>query len=298
MASRYDSLLDRFHTIATTKQGTRYEILAAMIAKTLEENRRVIHDLKVRGDSDVKHQIDVTVEGHDGRKTLLIECKDFDTSEDRVGLSIVRDFWAVVDDTRPDSAWIITCNGFTSEALKFAKAKEIKPIIMRLFEDRDLNGRIARIVLNVHVLTPINPSADLHIDDVSESILRGAMAMAGIEKGISVGDDAHFIMPDGTSRHFVEVVSSEINDAVRNRTEGEARAILPPKGRRLVIAGTDIPYKGIVVKFGILSETITNEIVANNTAKLIIQGVGATDLIIFDDQIKRRRIDPATGEIS
>jgi hypothetical protein len=60
-----------------------------MIAKTLEENKRVIHDLKLRGESHVAHQIDVTVEGEDGRKTLLIECKDFDVSGNKVGLSIV-----------------------------------------------------------------------------------------------------------------------------------------------------------------------------------------------------------------
>ena len=49
MSSAYDELFDRYHQIATTKAGTRYEILAAMVCKTLEERNAVIHDVKLRG---------------------------------------------------------------------------------------------------------------------------------------------------------------------------------------------------------------------------------------------------------
>jgi hypothetical protein len=52
------------------------------------------------GTSDVSHKIDlhVTVEGQSRR--VLIECKDFDISGDKVGLPIVRNFWAVCWTTR------------------------------------------------------------------------------------------------------------------------------------------------------------------------------------------------------
>lgn len=297
MASKYDELLDRYHTIATTKAGTRYEILAAMLAKTLEEQKRVVHDIKLLGDSDVPHQIDVTVEEPAGRKHLLIECKDFDISGDKVGLSIIRDFWAVVDDTKPDSAWVLTCNGFTSEALKFAKAKGIKCIVMRLYTDQDDKGRIKRIVLSTHLLQPIEPRVSLFVDEDDFPILEMAKKAAGIGESLHLNDDAYFLLSDGIRKHFNEVLTAEMNDAMGTRLAGEVRAIVHPNGRRLFIGGTEVPYKGIIINFAILSETSTQEIVSQRTAELLVEGIQDADMIIFDDQIRRRRIDPDTGEI-
>jgi hypothetical protein len=57
--SRYDELHDKYDAILTTKSGTRYEHLAAMVFKALEESTAVIHDLSLLGESDVSHQIDV-----------------------------------------------------------------------------------------------------------------------------------------------------------------------------------------------------------------------------------------------
>ena len=67
--SKYDALHDKYHTAATRKAGNKYERLAALVFKVLEEKNTVIHDIKLTGsDPDVKHQIDVTVERNDGRK--------------------------------------------------------------------------------------------------------------------------------------------------------------------------------------------------------------------------------------
>jgi hypothetical protein len=49
---------------------------------------------------------------------------------------------------------------------------------------------------------------------------------------------------------------------------------------------------------GIFSEMEPRKIVSRRTAELILEGIQDADLIIFDDQIRRRRIDPDTGEIS
>jgi hypothetical protein len=161
--SRYDDLLGRYHQIATTKQGIRYEILAAIVCKTLEEKGVVIHDVAVRGESGVKHQIDVTIETAGKKRRCLIECKDFDTRSAKVGLGTVRNFESAVRDTAPDEAWIVTCIGFTRDALKFAKAKGITPVVMRLFEDSDLAGRIVRSVVNMHVPSPGDPVLSLFV---------------------------------------------------------------------------------------------------------------------------------------
>lgn len=122
--SRYDELHDKYHQIITTKGGTRYERLAAMVFKALEERNVVIHDLKLSGqDPEVKHQIDVSVEIGGAIKRVLVECKDFDVSGDKVGLDIIRNFRSVLEDTKADEGIVITCNGFTEDAQKYARSK-------------------------------------------------------------------------------------------------------------------------------------------------------------------------------
>ena len=45
--SRCDELHDKYHQILTTKVGTRYERLAAMVYKALEDKNVIIHDLSL-----------------------------------------------------------------------------------------------------------------------------------------------------------------------------------------------------------------------------------------------------------
>src|SRR5450755_998973 len=97
--SKYDELHDQYQAILTTKTGTRYERLAAVVFAAMERDGVVIHDLGVLGAvSGVEHQIDVHIEKNGVKRRVLIECKDFDVSGDPVGLGIVRDFQGVLSD--------------------------------------------------------------------------------------------------------------------------------------------------------------------------------------------------------
>ena len=66
--------------------------------------------------SGVEDQIDVTIDYKGKPRRILMECKDYDISGDKVGLGVVRDFVGVITDVKPDEAVIITCNDFTAEA--------------------------------------------------------------------------------------------------------------------------------------------------------------------------------------
>lgn len=138
--SRYDELHDRFFSTQSPKEGTRYERLAAVVLKSLSEQSVVIHDFRLRGDSTVKHQIDVLIEVGGMRKRTMIECKDFDKSGRLVGISVLRDFRSVVEDTNADEAFVLTCTGYTRPARKYAKAKGIKLAVMRVLEEKDWEG--------------------------------------------------------------------------------------------------------------------------------------------------------------
>lgn len=79
--SRYDELHDKYERIATTKAGTRYERLAALAFKILKDRDVVIHDLKLVGETGVEHQIDVRIDSNGTPRHLLVECKDFGSSD-------------------------------------------------------------------------------------------------------------------------------------------------------------------------------------------------------------------------
>lgn len=72
--STYDKLYEKYWGSGLVKSGTRYERLTAFVLKSLHNQNTVIHDIKLLGESDVKHQIDVTIEENSSRKRILIEC--------------------------------------------------------------------------------------------------------------------------------------------------------------------------------------------------------------------------------
>lgn len=296
--SRYDRLFNKFHQIDNRKAGARYEILAAMVLKSLHELDVVIHDIKLHGDDpEVKHQIDITIDRNGSPHRILIECKDYDISGDKVDLDIVRSFRSVIEDTRADEGWIITCNDFTIDARKYAKSKNIKLALLRTFIEKDMEGRIVKIILNIIAVIPTNPVANIYLDENQAKHFQSACNAAGIKNGIHLNDDAWFLLPDGTRRHFNDVLSEEMRRAIGWNQRGLARVAIKPEGRRLYIAGTEVPYQGFVINFTIDEEKLRREIVSNRTAELLLSGFGESDIIIFSDQIERRKIDPLTGEI-
>lgn len=106
-----------------------------MVFAALERDAVVIHDVEVVGTiTGVPHQIDVQIEKDGLLRRILIECKDYDVRGEPVGLGVVRDFFGVVSDVRPDESWIVTCNDFTAPARKYAKGMGIKLATLRFFE--------------------------------------------------------------------------------------------------------------------------------------------------------------------
>lgn len=162
MSEGVDFVYDRLVAQEKLKAGTKYERLAAIAFRQIIE-RETVHDLRLAGTSGVAHQIDAVV--GDARKRVLIEAKDYDKP---VGLGIVRDFSAVVQDVRPDEAYIVTTHRFTKPAIKFARAKHIKLAILRPPLEDDWTGLIRRIMLQIAVTGqtgPPNVTWQLHPDD-------------------------------------------------------------------------------------------------------------------------------------
>ena len=75
--SYYDEIHDKYEKINTTKKGTRYERLAALVFKKLDESGTVIHDLKLLGESGTESQIDVVIDSEEGRAMALQKMQEF-----------------------------------------------------------------------------------------------------------------------------------------------------------------------------------------------------------------------------
>jgi hypothetical protein len=296
--SRYDELHDKYHAILTTKAGTRYERLAAMVFKALEERDIVIHDLKLSGeDPDVKHQIDVTIEIDGVKKRRLIECKDFDIAGDKVGLGILRDFRSVIEDTKADEGIVISCTGFTEDARKYAKSKGIKLAVLRVVEMRDLNGYILKIRIGITVQLPANPTATIAIPEIVSQRYFEQLEAIGAKNGIHNTDPVFFVR-DGERYQFNAFVTKRMNDAIPPAGPTIVEAIIPPDDWLIQIgANPALPFDGIKVKFEVDEERHTSEIVSDRVAELILAGFGEDDIIIYGDQIERRSIDADTGEV-
>jgi hypothetical protein len=297
--SRYDHLHDKYHQIFTTKAGTRYERLAALVFKALEEKHAVIHDLKLAGaDPEVQHQIDVTVEITGTKKRLLIECKDFDVSGDKVGLDILRSFRSVIEDTQADEGIVITCNGFTDDAQKYARSKGIKLAVLRLFETRDMEGRIIKVIVGLIVLQPSNPVANIHVKADVQPQYAAALAAIGAAKGVMNGVHPVYFVRSGERQHFNDFLSTRINAAVKPAGGGAIRIVIPPDGWRIQVdQNPPFEFDGIEVIFDVDEQKHTIEVTSKHIAELVLSGFGTNDIIIFDHQIKGHLIDPETGKL-
>lgn len=286
----------------STKAGTRYERLAALVFKALDMQSAVIHDLKLAGEGEgVRHQIDVTIDQAGTKRRILLECKDFDLSGKKVGIGIARDFRSVLEDTGADEGWIVTCVGFTEDAAAYAKSKGIKLLLLRAFEEEDMEGRIKEIHVKMRVVFPTNHTINVALNSAAQSKFEEELRRINGENGVNSFDPV-YLVGAGSREQINDVVAAAMNaeidlEADAHR-EGESRKfVVMPEGRMIEVAGGPlIPFEGIVGRFDIGVETHTFEVRSKRIAELLLQGFGDRDMIIFGDQLESLTIDSDTGE--
>jgi Restriction endonuclease len=293
--SRYDELHDRFFSILSSKEGTRYERLAAVVFKTLHEQQIVVHDFRLRGDSTVKHQIDVLVEVDGKQKRVLIECKDFDKKGKSVGLGILRDFRSVVEDTNADEAFVLTCTGYTKPARKYAKAKGIKLAVLRAFEDRDWEGRIKHVSVDLYIqVPPTVERVDMGFGTAEEAAaFSKEAAVAGIPFPKCLKESPVFFVSDTEQVQIIEYIERQATKIPVPSSPTSHEVSIDPAAWQIRI-GSHAPraftlFKIIFRACPHIRQRI--EVGIDRVAELILQGFGDNDIIIFADQLQRARID-------
>ena len=289
--SRYDELFDKYQGISKAKSGTKYEMLTALIFKVLNEKGIVIHDLDLIGETDTPAQIDVCVEVNDAKKRVLIECKDFDVSGKNVDLPILRHFWAVVEERKPYEGIVLTCNGFSPNAKKYAKAKGIKLAVLRDFREEDKEDRILSIDMHILEKSWINPHPYL------EFFNTGDMEKWKADFAFASSDNVFIKTLNGRSL-FNEFMDDVLN-GYPMETPCHVKHKVPIDGARLEVGDRgEIPIAALTIDFDIIHRDYFYEMVSNKVATLILESLEEKDDIVFcGEDIERYEIDSDSGEV-
>jgi hypothetical protein len=295
--SRYDELHDIYGTIRTTKRGTRYERLAAVVFAALDANSVVIHDLKVIGEeTEVKHQIDVHIERAGSPKRILVECKDYDISGQPVGLGIVRDFWGVVDDVHPDEAWIISCNDFTEDARRYAKRKNIKLATLRAFAASDWEDRVHTIVTQITISSPQVEKVALRVRTLTDADAAAFFEDIGNNGGIriDVSNDPSRIYDGTCVRSISEIVIGLSKIPVLDEKQTE---VVEGKECDGWISGNGThryPISAFSIAIPLERTSIELTLMAEQqAAKLLLLGEEGLDFVLWDTTLEAYTIDDA-----
>jgi len=133
--------------------GSPYQELVGLVAKAMDPNSTVKTGQWVVG-PDGKRDLDVIIEGSIDKEPykVLIECKDYDPkTTGKVGIEIVDALDSKREDLPVDKAFICSNSGFTSEALRKARRKNIGMISVLKSGDPLVKNVITEEIFIVHV---------------------------------------------------------------------------------------------------------------------------------------------------
>jgi len=112
------------------------------------------NNFKVKGRSGVEHQIDVLTSHSDGIHSYFtdIECKYWDQ---KINKDTVMKVKSIVDDCLYfNKGVVVSKEGFTEDAIAYAKSVNVGLVILREPTKDDWEGRIKTIELQMHIFKP------------------------------------------------------------------------------------------------------------------------------------------------
>jgi hypothetical protein len=250
-----DVIYNRYLAEERLKHGTKYERLAAIVFKVLDESSYVVQDIRLRGEGkETSHQIDVHV-SWDGRdEHLVIECRDL-APHNKLGLGDLRDFFGVIHPLQAHGL-MLTTTGFTRNAKSYARDHKIALGVLRPFIDADWNGRVREVQIEMTAVIPVNPRTHLSIDPDPANVARANAAEIGriaLWNAWAVESGA----PEPTLHHLVHRLPPS-----RNPGPGEwsqrfqpPLVLVPPSGQHVVVNAMTVSYDDLdrhidVIKVG------------------------------------------------
>lgn len=269
-----------------------------MVWQILEKNpAAVVHDVKMVGGSGVKHQIDVKIDYNGSALRVLIECKDFDVgaNKKKVGLGILRDFRSVVEEVGPINAgYVVTCTGFTRDAIKYAEHHKIRLATLKVASD---SHRIQSIHLNIKVRTATNINVTgLGMSQADGDRFERERLAVNTTGKVARDDDIQVVDPTGQIS-LTDWIANETVHAAEGKAEGSYTATLSAAGASIVVAGgLPIPFTKIDVTYDVAMAAYSHSVIAEQIAELVFTELGQKGMVVFDTQLRAVELD-ATGTV-
>jgi Restriction endonuclease len=272
------------------KAGTKYERLAARVAKLLNQSALVVHDVKLIGDGkQTAHQLDVVVDSADGKRLrLLFECRDYDTA--KVDLGEARSFATVVRHIRPEAAWIVTTVGFTRGARQLAADENIGLAVLKPAAESDHANLIKSVVLEMSFHIPSDSVRVVDLRWLPEAVERlKAAGLTGQEMSLTFAREDLLYDNHGTA---VDTCGSFFDEVLQraNVRLGDHRyrvQVNPPRG--FLVSGVLASFDEIEFDFEVSESRMemTIEVVGDAVAELVLRSVDGSfpNRVIFADEL-------------
>lgn len=199
------------------------------------------NNCKVTGKSGVEHQIDVFTKHSDGLHNYktAIECKYWDKT---INKDIIMKVSEIIEDASINKGVIVSKNGFTPDAISFAKYKNIGLIELREITDEDWEGRIKNIEITLNALLP---------EIFGVELLIGQTIPSNIKNGQIKIDLLQIKKISGEIIEFKDLVT-EFNNELYNKNENEIFEKIYPFDSGAVIidrpTGEETPINGLKFK--------------------------------------------------
>ncbi|SIQ30694.1 restriction endonuclease [Halanaerobium kushneri] len=289
MTNEMDVIYNNYVANEKLKNGTKYEKLAAIVFKVLNEQDVVMHDLRLRGEGKkTKHQIDITIEKENTKRRILIECKDYSKV---VGLGIIRNFFGVIAQIKPDNAFVVTTKGYTKGAVDFATDENIKLLILRKFEEDDWKNRIREINIQVSAKIMGTPTISRWVPANKKELKKIQRAIANHEgEEISLNTSkTYFYNSNGEKRNNFQKILKPIFNSFERKTDEKSEGFYEfDETKYIKMCGVLFGIKGFEYEFDsheINFNTIINQ--GKKIAILILYSVlNDLDEVIFDKDLE------------
>ena len=269
-------------------KNIEYEKFAQSIYQTLlnnDEIKTVIvqHNVKIKGQSGCKHQIDVYWEFEIANVNykVAIECKNY---KSEVSIGKVRDFCAVLEDIGNIKGIMVTKKGYQSGALQFAESKQIDLKVLRKPIDEDWEGRVKTIVLNFSAFSTDIVSLSIEFD--SDWLISNKYVEKGKKINLTIsGMTNEILITDSSGQKITSLY--DIYNSLPHEWKEVSNLIFEKEFNDAFIETHEIgktKFKKIIIRYNVNKTDHQTIVDGEETAKAILKDVKSGKIKFFDNK--------------
>lgn len=294
MPTVFDDLYTSLFGGKCTKEGQAFERIAAAVAKLISPDSDVAHDEKLRGQiSQTLYQVDVLETT--ASQSAFGEAKDYTVQGKKVGRGDLQKLGGALPDVGVQKGVFYSATDYTAPAKKYAQAagsfgKPIDLVHIRPSTEKDEQGRIKRITINLNFFTPNYDKAvfsPVWAPSAQKTLAAWVDSQGGAPIEVSTRLE-NFLDSEGNLKTTIRELTSRGFEGGWEVAKGSF--LLPNhyiKVEHLLLELTELKYE---VPFHHALQVV--EIVATGTPQIIVKKEDGTfDKLIRDEELKRISFD-------